>query len=108
MPEEVPLHLEVLREVGDALIYGKKETSIVIEDLAVHGRFVGVDSKSSGLGGCLAVIAVGHASGFLDLLEKTFWSEGQCSICQSAGEIDAYEVGERTLSSEVETLGFQV
>ncbi len=41
--ENVPLHFEVLRAVGDALIYGKEESIIVIfEDLAIDCRREGV------------------------------------------------------------------
>ncbi|KAI2489081.1 hypothetical protein MHU86_25510 [Fragilaria crotonensis] len=39
LPEEVPLHLEVLRAVGNALVYGKKKGAIVVlEDLTLDRR----------------------------------------------------------------------
>jgi hypothetical protein len=34
LPEEVPHHLEILRAVGDALVYGKEKGAIIVfEDL---------------------------------------------------------------------------
>ena len=39
LPEEVPLHLEVLRAVRDALVYGEKKRAVIVfEDLALDRR----------------------------------------------------------------------
>jgi hypothetical protein len=43
LPEEVTLRLEILRAVGDALVYGKKKDAIiVVEDLTLYRRREGV------------------------------------------------------------------
>ena len=73
-----------------------------------HGRSIGIDSESSLSSWRLIVIAVGHASCILDLLDQTFLCEGQCSIRGIFSEVDAKEVGERAFACEVETFGFQV
>ena len=43
LPEEVPLHLEVLRAVGNALVDGEKKRAVIVfENLTLDRRRAGV------------------------------------------------------------------
>jgi hypothetical protein len=74
----------------------------------VHGRTVGINSESGLRGGRPVVVAIGHSGCLLDFLDESFLGESEGSIFQILREIDAKEVGEGALASEVETLGFKV